>query len=57
MYLGFSLGAMLGSFTMIHGSVTSLGWVGALCEILALLIVFATVRGARTSPVPAAPRA
>jgi predicted MFS family arabinose efflux permease len=53
MYVGFSLGALVGSFTMIHGSVTSLGWVGALCEILALLIVLATVRRARTSPLPA----
>jgi predicted MFS family arabinose efflux permease len=57
MYLGFSLGALLGSFTMIHGSVTSLGWVGALCEILALLIVLATVPRACTSPVAAAPGA
>jgi predicted MFS family arabinose efflux permease len=57
MYLGFSLGALLGSFTMIHGSVTSLGWVGALCEILALLIVLATVPQACTSPVAAAPGA
>jgi predicted MFS family arabinose efflux permease len=57
MYLGFSLGALLGSFTMIHGSVTSLGWAGALCEILALLIVLATVPRACTSPVAAAPGA
>jgi predicted MFS family arabinose efflux permease len=57
MYLGFSLGALLGSFTMIHGSVTSIGWVGALCETLALLIVLATVPRACTSPVAAAPGA
>jgi predicted MFS family arabinose efflux permease len=43
MYLGFSLGAALGSFTLSCGSVSSLGWVGALCEILALLLIFATV--------------
>jgi len=43
MYLGFSLGAALGSFTLSRGSVSSLGWVGALCEILALLLIFATV--------------
>jgi predicted MFS family arabinose efflux permease len=57
MYLGFSLGALVGSFTMIHGSVTSLGWVGALCEILALLIVLGTVRRPCTAAVPAAPGA
>jgi len=57
MYLGFSLGAMLGSFALAHASVTSLGWVGALCEILALLIVLATVRRPRIVPIPATPRA
>jgi predicted MFS family arabinose efflux permease len=56
MYLGFSLGAVLGSFTMIHASVTGLGWVGAVCEIAALLIVLATVPGARAAAVPAAQR-
>jgi predicted MFS family arabinose efflux permease len=56
MYLGFSLGAVLGSFTMMHASVTGLGWVGALCEIAALLIVLATVPGSRTAAVPATQR-
>jgi predicted MFS family arabinose efflux permease len=56
MYLGFSLGAVLGSFTMMHASVTGLGWVGALCEIAALLIVLATVPGSRTAAVPAPQR-
>jgi len=56
MYLGFSLGAVLGSFTMIHASVTGLGWIGAVCEIAALLIVLATVPGARAAAVPAAQR-
>jgi len=44
MYLGFSLGAALGSFTLALGSVVNIGWVGALCEILALGLVLATVR-------------
>jgi predicted MFS family arabinose efflux permease len=44
MYLGFSLGAALGSFTLIHAGVTSLGWVGALCEIAALVIVLQATR-------------
>jgi predicted MFS family arabinose efflux permease len=56
MYLGFSLGAVLGSFTMMHASVTGLGWVGAVCEIAALVIVLATVPGARATAVPATQR-
>jgi predicted MFS family arabinose efflux permease len=57
MYLGFSLGAALGSFTLIRSSVVGLGWVGALCEIVALCLVLATVRRAtpvRLSTVPEA---
>jgi predicted MFS family arabinose efflux permease len=49
MYLGFSIGAVLGSFTLIQSSVVSLGWVAALCEIVALVVVLATVR--RPAPV------
>jgi predicted MFS family arabinose efflux permease len=30
MYLGFSLGAVLGSFTLTNGQVADLGWVGGL---------------------------
>ena len=43
MYLGFSLGAMLGSLVLMHGSVTALGLAGAACEIAAVLIVLLTV--------------
>jgi predicted MFS family arabinose efflux permease len=43
MYLGFSLGAMLGSLVLMHASVTTLGLVGAVCEIAAVLIVLPTV--------------
>jgi predicted MFS family arabinose efflux permease len=43
MYLGFSLGAMLGSLVLMHAAVTALGLVGAVCEIGAVLIVLATV--------------
>lgn len=53
MYLGFSLGAALGSLTLIRSSVVSLGWVGALCEIVALVLVLATVR--RATPVGLSP--
>ncbi len=52
MYLGFSLGAMLGSFTLLHASLTDLGWVGAACEILALLIVLRTVPRQRVASRP-----
>jgi predicted MFS family arabinose efflux permease len=43
MYLGFSLGAMLGSLVLMHAAVTTLGLVGAVCEIGAVLIVLPTV--------------
>lgn len=38
MYLGFSLGAALGSLTLSLSSVTSLGWVAALCELAAIAL-------------------
>jgi predicted MFS family arabinose efflux permease len=53
MYLGFSLGAALGSITLIYGSVISLGWVAALCEIVALAIVLVSTRPARALSAPA----
>jgi predicted MFS family arabinose efflux permease len=43
MYLGFSLGAMLGSLVLVHAPVTALGLVAAVCEIAAVLIVLSTV--------------
>jgi predicted MFS family arabinose efflux permease len=55
MYLGFSLGAALGSFALIHASAASLGWVAALCEIAALAIVLLATRPARAAAAPAAP--
>ena len=36
MYLGFSLGAALGSITLSIASASDLGWVAAFCEIAAL---------------------
>jgi predicted MFS family arabinose efflux permease len=54
MYLGFSLGAMLGSFTLLHAPLTSLGLVGAACEILALLVVLLTVPRRQPSCLKAA---
>jgi predicted MFS family arabinose efflux permease len=43
MYLGFSLGAMLGSLVLLRAPVTALGLVAAACEIAAVLIVLRTV--------------
>ncbi len=43
MYLGFSLGATVGAFTLKYGSVVDLGWVGALC-VAASLCLFAATR-------------
>ncbi|HEY0800430.1 MAG TPA: hypothetical protein VGD54_06275 [Steroidobacteraceae bacterium] len=42
MYLGFSMGAALGAFTLAHGTVADLGWVGAICIVGALLLYFVT---------------
>jgi predicted MFS family arabinose efflux permease len=38
MYLGFSLGAALGSVTLSFTSVNNLGWTAALCEVAALIL-------------------
>jgi len=42
MYLGFSFGAVLGSLTLTHGSLSDLGWVGALCELAGLVLFLIT---------------
>lgn len=39
MYLGVSLGAFLGSLVVARGSIAELGWLGAGCEILALILL------------------
>jgi predicted MFS family arabinose efflux permease len=51
MYLGFSLGAMLGSLVLINAPVTTLGLIGAVCEIGAVLIVLATVPSSQAAPL------
>ena len=38
MYLGFSLGAALGSLTLSFTSVSDLGWTAAACEVAALVL-------------------
>jgi predicted MFS family arabinose efflux permease len=54
MYLGFSLGAMLGSLTLLHAPLTALGIVAAVCEIAALAIVAVTVPSRRAANLQAA---
>ncbi len=49
MYLGFSLGAALGSLTLTHGGVSELGWVAALCVCGSLALFLLTHRRAPTS--------
>jgi predicted MFS family arabinose efflux permease len=44
MYVGFSFGAVLGSLTLTRGSLSDLGWVGALCELAAFLLFLVTSR-------------
>ena len=49
MYIGFSLGASLGTFVLSRGGVAHLGWVGALCELAALGVLVLTRRRAVAS--------
>jgi predicted MFS family arabinose efflux permease len=49
LYLGFSLGAALGSFTLAAGSTSDLGWVGAVCELGSLALFLASIRQPRTA--------
>ncbi len=44
MYLGFSVGAALGSLTLTAGSVADLGWVGGLCVLTSLGLFLASDR-------------
>lgn len=48
-YLGFSLGAAVGSVTLALGGLDDLGWVGAACVLAALLLFLATDRRIRCS--------
>jgi predicted MFS family arabinose efflux permease len=44
MYLGFSLGAALGSLVLSFTSVINLGWTAAACEVAALILTASTAR-------------
>jgi predicted MFS family arabinose efflux permease len=49
MYLGFSLGAALGGFSLLHVGPRHLGFVGAACELVALAVLLANqARDARS---------
>ena len=52
MYLGFSLGALLGSFTLTRGSVADLGWVGGLCVLASFILFLATHHRSERSAKP-----
>jgi predicted MFS family arabinose efflux permease len=49
-YIGFSMGAALGSMTLAKASPLALGWVGASSIVASLLLVLATSRSVRRSP-------
>lgn len=51
MYLGFSIGASVGSLVMLHGSVADLGWPGAIFEVVALLLLLSATRGETRSMI------
>lgn len=43
-YLGISFGALLGSYVVSHHLVRQLGWVGAACDIVALGLLWRSLR-------------
>ncbi|WP_210254962.1 MFS transporter [Methylocapsa sp. S129] len=53
MFLGFSLGAALGSVTLTYAAPSALGWVGSLCVLASLLLSIRTMRttAAMSEPV------
>lgn len=50
-YFGVSLGAALGGIAVATGRLDALGWIGALCEIAALAILFVTAPAPVRQPV------
>jgi predicted MFS family arabinose efflux permease len=53
MFLGFSLGAALGSLTLTYVAPSALGWVGSLCVLLSLLLSISTMRATAPALKPA----
>jgi predicted MFS family arabinose efflux permease len=52
MFLGFSLGAALGSVTLTYAAPSALGWVGSLCVLASLLLSVRTMRATAAAPEP-----
>ena len=52
MFLGFSLGAALGSVTLTYAAPSALGWVGGLCVLASLLLSIRTMRTTAAMPEP-----
>ena len=52
MFLGFSLGAGLGSLTLMYAVPSALGWVGGLCVLASLLLSIRTMRTTAAMPEP-----
>jgi predicted MFS family arabinose efflux permease len=50
MYLGFSLGAALGGFSLVHIGTRHLGFVGAACELAALTLLLVNQARDEKSP-------
>jgi predicted MFS family arabinose efflux permease len=55
-YLGVSLGAILGAWVVAHHHVTHLGWIGAACEVMALGLMFRWAPHTRRAGVLSEPR-
>ena len=52
MFLGFSLGAALGSVTLAYAAPSALGWVGGLCVLASLSLSIRTMRTTAAMPEP-----
>ena len=52
MFLGFSLGAALGSVTLTYAAPSALGWVGGVCVLASLLLSIQTMRATAAMPEP-----
>jgi len=52
MFLGFSLGAALGSVTLGYATPSALGWVGGLCVLASLSLSIRTMRTTAAMPEP-----
>ena len=50
MFLGFSLGAALGSLTLTYAGPTALGWIGSLCVLASLLLSIRTMGTTAAAP-------